>query len=269
MPVETAATINSGKNRYLAAILAWFLGIFGIHKFYIGQWKKGLLFFVFSWTAIPALIGFANGVHYLVMDDEEFHLRVTGEYDGSEKQQAKAQARQEQLEQITEETESESESGSFADNVPDEAVAYAEGKNGQVILFEDKVRITREDISLLQKTQQWGKGEKEILMQNVTSVQLREPSSFTVGYIQFGQEGYVQESGSQFDAVSDENSVTFTKDSLEDFKEIRDRVQELKTEDVEMKSGGKDPVDALELRYAEGEISEEEFKRKKEILTED
>ncbi len=38
------------KNKFLAALLAFFLGAFGIHKFYLGENFGGILYFLFSWT---------------------------------------------------------------------------------------------------------------------------------------------------------------------------------------------------------------------------
>ena len=237
--------IDSGKSRLIAGYLAVFLP-FGTHKWYLGQRKKAILYF-FTFNGFY-FWGAWQGVSYIYrMDEREFHLRVLGEYKSQGKQHDRETA-------VT--------------DVPDDAIDYAEGKNGNVVLFEDRIQINRSGISLLQKTQQWGKGDKEILMSNVTSIQFREPSSVTVGYIQFGQEGYVQAGGSQFDAVNDENSVTFTHRQTEKFKEIRDKVRELKEDDVSVESG-KDPVETLKQRYAEGEIDKDEFEEKKKLLTED
>jgi len=260
MAIEATASINSTKNKYISSILALFLGSFGAHKFYIGHVKSGLYYLVFFWTGIPMIIGWGQAIHYLIMDSEEYHLRVNKKYD-------KNKAKDDKNTKISNTADDENEDDEFTIDVPSDAIIAAEGLNGEVIVFKNRIRISRENISLLQKTQQWGKGEKEISMKNVTSVQLRKPSSFTVGYIQFGQEGYVQAGGSQFDAVDDENSVTFTKDDLEKFEKVRDKVRELTSEDVEIKQAEKDPVETLKQRYAEGEISEEEFNKKKEFLT--
>lgn len=235
--------IDSGKSRLIAGYLAVFVP-FGVHKWYLGQKKRAILYLV---TFNGAWFwGAWQGISYIYrMDEREFHLRVRGEYKSQGKQHDKETS-------VT--------------DVPDDAIDYAEGKNGNIALFENRIHINRSGISLLQKTQQWGKGDKEILMDEVTSIQFREPSSVTVGYIQFGQEGYVQAGGSQFDAVNDENSVTFTHSQTEKFKEIRDKVRELKTEDVSVESG-EDPVETLKQRYAEGEIDEKEFQEKKDFLT--
>jgi TM2 domain-containing membrane protein YozV len=44
------------KNPTIAVILALFLGGLGIHKFYLGQNGLGILYLLFCWTSIPAII---------------------------------------------------------------------------------------------------------------------------------------------------------------------------------------------------------------------
>ncbi len=66
------AVITGKKNRVLAALLAFFLGWFGAHKFYLGRIGQGILYLIFCWTAIPALIAFVEFIIYLVTSDEEF-----------------------------------------------------------------------------------------------------------------------------------------------------------------------------------------------------
>jgi len=60
------------KDRAVAGILAILLGGLGIHKFYLGQTGKGILYLIFFWTGIPALIGLIEGILYLIKTDEEF-----------------------------------------------------------------------------------------------------------------------------------------------------------------------------------------------------
>ncbi len=65
-------TAASDKSRITAALLALFLGYFGIHKFYLGQTFQGVLYLCFCWTAIPAFIAFVECIIYLCQSDESF-----------------------------------------------------------------------------------------------------------------------------------------------------------------------------------------------------
>lgn len=68
-------TSPSGRNRVVAGLLALFLGGLGIHKFYLGKGVQGVLYLLFCWTFIPAIIGFVEGVTYLLMSEETFFER--------------------------------------------------------------------------------------------------------------------------------------------------------------------------------------------------
>lgn len=60
------------KSRLAAALLAFFLGGFGIHKFYLGRPIWGILYLLFCWTFIPAVIAFLECIVYLCMSDRAF-----------------------------------------------------------------------------------------------------------------------------------------------------------------------------------------------------
>jgi len=62
----------SSRNKIVAALLALFLGGLGIHKFYLGKGGMGVLYLVFFWTIIPAIVGFIEGILLLLMSDEQF-----------------------------------------------------------------------------------------------------------------------------------------------------------------------------------------------------
>lgn len=64
--------VNGMKSKLAAGLLGIFLGDFGAHKFYLGRWKMGLLYLAFFWTVIPAIIGFIEGVIYLLSSEEKF-----------------------------------------------------------------------------------------------------------------------------------------------------------------------------------------------------
>lgn len=66
---------SSGKNRTTAAILAFFLGGFGGHQFYLGNTGKGILYLVFFWTYIPGIIAFIEGIMLITQSDEDFNVK--------------------------------------------------------------------------------------------------------------------------------------------------------------------------------------------------
>jgi TM2 domain-containing membrane protein YozV len=68
-PLDPAAQRTS---RGVAAVLAIFLGGFGAHKFYLGKPGVGLLYLLLSFSGITFLIGFLEGLVYLVQSDDAF-----------------------------------------------------------------------------------------------------------------------------------------------------------------------------------------------------
>lgn len=68
------------KNKYVAAILAIFLGDLGLHKFYTGDWIWGLIYLAFSWTFIPAFIGIIEGLFYIFESEDSWNRRVNKMY---------------------------------------------------------------------------------------------------------------------------------------------------------------------------------------------
>ena len=66
------------KSRSLAILLALFLGGIGAHKFYLGSPGKGLLYLLFCWTFLPAVIAFFELLGYLFMSNEKFERKYGG-----------------------------------------------------------------------------------------------------------------------------------------------------------------------------------------------
>ena len=66
------------KDKNVAAILAFFFGGVGAHKFYLGQIGSGILYLVFCWTFIPSIIAFIEFIILAVMDRDEFNRRYNG-----------------------------------------------------------------------------------------------------------------------------------------------------------------------------------------------
>ena len=60
------------KSKIVAGIFGILLGFVGVHKYYLGRVGQGILYTLFFWTGIPALLGLIEGIVYLTMDDERF-----------------------------------------------------------------------------------------------------------------------------------------------------------------------------------------------------
>lgn len=73
---------SSDKNKVVAALLAFFLGLFGVHKFYLGRTTAGVIMLLcgtIGWVlfAIPpmvvGLIAFIEFIIYLTKSDQQFY----------------------------------------------------------------------------------------------------------------------------------------------------------------------------------------------------
>lgn len=62
-------------SKIAAALFAFFLGGFGVHKFYLGQVGWGVAYLLFCWTGLPFVASVVDGIVYLVMSDEAFARR--------------------------------------------------------------------------------------------------------------------------------------------------------------------------------------------------
>lgn len=65
----------NGRSKLAAILLAFFLGGFGIHKFYLGQIGWGILYLLLCWTFIPAFVSIIEAILLLVMSDERFNAK--------------------------------------------------------------------------------------------------------------------------------------------------------------------------------------------------
>jgi TM2 domain-containing membrane protein YozV len=75
---------DRGENkRVLAGILAIVLGALGIHKFYLGYTKEGIIQLILGFMfGIGGLIGIIEGILYLLKTDEEFYQTYQIGYKG-------------------------------------------------------------------------------------------------------------------------------------------------------------------------------------------
>lgn len=60
------------KDKNIAAVLAFFLGTFGIHRFYLGQIYLGIIYCFLAMTGISAVLGFIDAIILFSMPQEKF-----------------------------------------------------------------------------------------------------------------------------------------------------------------------------------------------------
>lgn len=73
-----AGVPSTTKNKTTAGLFALLLGGIGVHKFYLGSPGVGVLYILFCWTLIPALIALAEGIVLLTMSDDAFARKYPG-----------------------------------------------------------------------------------------------------------------------------------------------------------------------------------------------
>lgn len=97
-----------------------------------------------------------------------------------------------------------------------------QGHNGQIELTDTVLRISRKGAIAFMT--QGLKGDKEILIGQVSSIQFKSAGTFTNGYIQFAFLGGREAKGGLFQGASDENTVIFTAKQQKDFEKLRDEM---------------------------------------------
>ena len=73
--VRQKSNLKNSRTKVVAGILAILLGSFGVHKFYLGSIGLGIVYVLFCWTGIPAVIGLIEGIIYLTMTDDNFNRK--------------------------------------------------------------------------------------------------------------------------------------------------------------------------------------------------
>ncbi len=69
---QAPAYAPAPKSRVTAGLFALLLGGLGVHKFYLNKAGLGVLYILFCWTFVPAVIAFIEGIIYLTQDDATF-----------------------------------------------------------------------------------------------------------------------------------------------------------------------------------------------------
>ena len=71
------------KNKYIAAVLAFLLGSFGAHKFYLRDPGSGIFYVILfmmtqEFFPVSAILGMIDGMRYLTMGQDEFDRKFNG-----------------------------------------------------------------------------------------------------------------------------------------------------------------------------------------------
>ena len=60
------------KDKTLTGLLAIFLGWVGVHRFYLGQVKLGILYVILMFVGVSFILGLIDAIVFLTMDQEDF-----------------------------------------------------------------------------------------------------------------------------------------------------------------------------------------------------
>ena len=145
----------------------------------------------------------------------------------------------------------------------------AVGHNGQLELTESVVRIKRK--GFLAFMTQGLKGDKEIAISQISSIQFKKANVLVNGYIQLAFVGGQEAKGGIFQGVSDENTVMFRISQQPAFEAFRDELQRRvgwsnSTAQPGSSSSALDELEKLASLRDKGIVSEGEFQQKKKKL---
>ena len=77
-PAPAYEPVND-RNKFVAAALAFVLGTFGVHRFYLGRTGSGIAMLVMTITVVGLLVtgpwAFVDMIRYLMMSEREFAAR--------------------------------------------------------------------------------------------------------------------------------------------------------------------------------------------------
>ncbi|EZP52968.1 MULTISPECIES: TM2 domain-containing protein [unclassified Sphingomonas] len=71
--------VASDRNKFVAALLAFFLGTLGVHRFYLGRTGSAVTMLVLTFTVVGMLVSgpwaLIDALRYLFMSEREFAVR--------------------------------------------------------------------------------------------------------------------------------------------------------------------------------------------------
>jgi hypothetical protein len=101
----------------------------------------------------------------------------------------------------------------------DALLLSVKGRRASVDLYPNKLTIHHQRRAI--------RGDKDIYLSRISSVQLKKPGLFTVGYIRFAFAGGQENKGGVYSAINDENAVVFPSKQSSQFVELKAYVEEL------------------------------------------
>jgi hypothetical protein len=149
----------------------------------------------------------------------------------------------------------------------DRVICEVAGNGGQIQLTATSIRIRRKGLAAL--FAHGLKGDKEILIRDLSAIQFRDANLLTSGYIQFAFRGGSEAHGGILQATSDENTVMFSRSKQRDFEQFRDAVRRKMTPPAVSNSPKRSSLDELEQLAAllkQGVVTAQEFEAKKKQL---
>lgn len=117
-----------------------------------------------------------------------------------------------------------------------------------------------------------GNGGKRIDISDITSIQFKEPSGVSVGFIQFTFPGSGENKNGVVDALNDENSILISQQNLAMAKEVVDYIEKKRRElrspqtTVIQQTSAADELKKFKELLDMGVITQEEFDAKKKQL---
>lgn len=68
------------KEKDIAGLLALFFGFIGLHRFYLGQKGRGILYLMLALTGISAILGLIDAFSFFSMDNKTFDLKYNRDF---------------------------------------------------------------------------------------------------------------------------------------------------------------------------------------------
>jgi putative oligomerization/nucleic acid binding protein/uncharacterized protein DUF4429 len=147
-----------------------------------------------------------------------------------------------------------------------EPTKTAAGVNGQLELYEDKIRIKRKGVVAF--LGHGLKGDKDILLSQISSLQFKKAGLLVNGYLQIAFVGGTEPKGSTFQAVTDENTVLFNTGPQKVFDDIKAAIERkmVSARTPAKASSFLDDLEKLAALRDKGIITDAEFAAKKRQL---